>query len=83
MAILPQWRLLVSTSGSNKTLIDSPQPDPPKPSFFAELKRRRVIRVAITYVVAAWIIIQVASATFSGFGIPLWAFRFVVLMLVL
>ena len=41
------------------------------------------MRVAVTYVVVAWIIIQVAATTFSGFGIPDWAFRFVVLMLLL
>ncbi len=51
-------------------------------SFWAELKRRKVMRVAITYAVVAWIIIQVASTTFGSFGIPEWAFRFVVIMLV-
>ncbi len=54
-----------------------------KTSFFAELKRRKVTRVAITYAVVAWLIIQVAVATFAGFGIPDWAFRFVVIMLLL
>ncbi|MGK0238226.1 MAG: TolB-like protein/tetratricopeptide (TPR) repeat protein [Candidatus Pelagisphaera sp.] len=65
---------------------DSP-PDPPKSasdsSFWQELKRRHVARVALTYVIVSWIIIQVAVATFAGFGIPDWAFRFVVLMLLL
>ena len=66
-----------------------PQPGPQESSeperlgFFGELRRRKVIRVAITYAVVAWLIIQVASATFEGFGIPEWAFRFVVLMLML
>jgi len=53
------------------------------PSFSAELKRRKVVRVAITYAIVAWLIIQVAAATFPGFEIPMWAFRFVVLMLIL
>jgi len=61
------------------------QSPPPKPSglsaFWAELKRRKVMRVAITYAVVAWLIIQVANATFAEFGIPLWAYRFVVIML--
>ena len=39
------------------------------------------MRVAITYAVVAWLIIQVASTTFGDFGIPVWAFRFVVIML--
>ncbi|EDY83826.1 tetratricopeptide repeat domain protein [Verrucomicrobiia bacterium DG1235] len=54
-----------------------------KPSFFAELKRRKVVRVAITYAIVAWLIVQIAAATFPGFEIPMWAFRFVVLMLIL
>jgi TolB-like protein len=53
-----------------------------RPSFWAELKRRKVVRVAITYAVVAWGIMQVAGLTFEGFGIPQWAFRFVVIMLV-
>lgn len=51
-------------------------------SFFEELKRRKVMRVGITYAVVAWIIIQVASSTFGWFDIPKWAFQFVVIMLV-
>lgn len=54
-----------------------------KPSFWAELKRRKVMRVAITYAVVSWVIIQVAATTFGSFGIPEWAFRFVVLMVIL
>jgi len=49
-------------------------------AFWAELKRRKVMRVAITYIVASIAIIEFASVTFEGFGIPIWAFRFVMLM---
>lgn len=60
---------------------------PPKPTglsaFWAELKRRKVMRVAITYAVVAWLIIQIAATTFEGFGIPIWAFRFVMLCVIL
>ncbi|MFT4937239.1 MAG: hypothetical protein ACI88A_000253 [Paraglaciecola sp.] len=52
-------------------------------SFWSELKRRNVVRVAWVYIVVAWLVIQVASTIFSSFGIPLWAFRFVVIMLVM
>ncbi|MBK1879684.1 hypothetical protein [Pelagicoccus mobilis] len=62
---------------------ESPKQLPDKLTFFAELKKRKVTRVAVTYAVVAWLIIQVAAATFGGFGIPVWAFRFVVIMLVL
>jgi len=51
--------------------------------FWAELRRRKVIRVATVYMVTGWLIIQVAESTFSSFGIPDWAFRFVTLMVLL
>lgn len=56
---------------------------PAKASFWQELMRRKVIRVASVYIVTGWIIIQVAVATFPSFGIPDWAFRFVTLMVIL
>jgi len=37
-------------------------------SFFGELKRRNVIRVGAAYVVAAWLLIQVAETIFPLFG---------------
>jgi TolB-like protein len=52
-------------------------------SFFAELKRRKVHRVAIAYAVAAWLLIQVATQVFPFFEIPNWAVRLIVLVLVL
>ena len=52
-------------------------------AIWAELKRRHVVRVALVYAVVGWIVMQVASLTFEGFGIPIWAFRFVMLMVIL
>ncbi|HSH09269.1 MAG TPA: hypothetical protein VK995_02705, partial [Oceanipulchritudo sp.] len=49
-------------------------------NFWSELRRRKVVRVAITYAIVAWLIMQVAGLTFEGFGVPIWAFRFVVIM---
>ena len=51
--------------------------------FWQELRRRKVIRVATVYMITGWLIIQVAESTFEGFGIPVWAFRFVTLMVIL
>ena len=51
--------------------------------FWQELRRRKVVRVAIAYAAVGWLIVEVASATFGSFGIPEWAFRFVTLMVVL
>src|SRR6202171_2945451 len=52
-------------------------------SFFAELKRRNVYKVAVAYAVVAWLLIQVATQVFPFFEIPNWAVRLVVLLLIL
>lgn len=52
-------------------------------NFFAELKRRKVYRVAIAYAVVSWLLIQIATQVFPFFDIPTWAVRLVVLLLVL
>ena len=54
-----------------------------KPSFFTELKRRNVYKVAIAYAVVAWLLIQIATQVFPFFEIPNWAVRLVVLLLVI
>ena len=33
--------------------------------FFRELKRRNVYKVAVTYAVVAWLVIQIATQTFA------------------
>jgi len=53
------------------------------PTFFSELKRRNVYKVAIAYGVVAWLLMQVASQIFPFFEIPNWAVRLVVLLLIL
>ena len=53
------------------------------PSFFAELKRRNVYKVAIAYGVVAWLLIQIASQVFPFFEIPNWAVRFIVLAIII
>jgi TolB-like protein/Flp pilus assembly protein TadD len=54
-----------------------------KPSFFSELKRRNVYKVAVAYAVVAWLLMQIASQIFPFFEIPNWAVRFVVLLLII
>jgi len=51
--------------------------------FFEELKRRKVYRVAVAYVVAAGGIIQLASASFPAWDLPSWALRFVIVFLLI
>src|SRR5205814_5306196 len=51
--------------------------------FFEEVKRRKVYRVAVAYVIAAGGIIQLASAALPAWGLPDWALRLVILLLLL
>jgi TolB-like protein/Flp pilus assembly protein TadD len=48
-------------------------------SFFAELKRRNVYKVAAAYAVVGWLLIQIATQVFPFFDIPNWAVRLVIL----
>jgi TolB-like protein/Flp pilus assembly protein TadD len=52
-------------------------------SFFHELKRRKVYRVAVTYVVAGGGVIQLASAVFPAWELPNWSLRLVIMLLLL
>ena len=52
-------------------------------AFFEELKRRNVVKVAVLYVVAAWLILQVGDVLFDNLGAPAWAFGLVLGLLVL
>ena len=49
--------------------------------FFAELKRRNVIRMAGLYLVGAWLLTQVASTILPMFGSPEWLPRTIVILL--
>lgn len=51
--------------------------------FFAELKRRNIYKVAISYGVVAWLFIQIATQVFPFFEIPNWTVRLVVLLIVI
>jgi TolB-like protein/Tfp pilus assembly protein PilF len=51
--------------------------------FLGELQRRNVYRVAVTYAVVCWLLIQIATQVFPFFEIPNWAVRVVILLLVL
>jgi TolB-like protein/Flp pilus assembly protein TadD len=51
-------------------------------SFFAELKRRNVYKVAVAYAVVGWLLVQVATQVFPFFEIPNWAVRLVVLLII-
>lgn len=48
--------------------------------FLGELRRRRVIRVAAVYVVAAWVTIEVASVVLPELLLPDWSLRLLIVL---
>jgi len=51
-------------------------------SIFDELKRRKVFKVGIAYVLIAWLVAQVLQLVFESFGTPDWAIKTVLVLLV-
>jgi len=52
-------------------------------SVWGELKRRKVVKVAVAYAVAGWLLVEVASTVFPILQIPDWAVAFVTMLLLL
>lgn len=50
-------------------------------SFFKELKRRNVFKVAAGYIVLAWVVMQVADVILNNMDVPGWVFRVILLLL--
>jgi len=55
----------------------------PVTRFYLELKRRKVIRVAIVYAVVAWIIVEISSVMFPGLLLPEWSVRLVIALAII
>jgi len=49
----------------------------------SELRRRNVIRVAIAYAIAAWLLIEVSATTFPMLRLPEWTATFVAVLLMI
>jgi len=49
-------------------------------SIITELSRRNVIRVAVAYIIAAWLILQVADVILGNIEAPEWVFRAILLV---
>jgi len=52
-------------------------------SFFSELRRRNVIRIAGLYLVGSWLLVQVAETVLPVFGVPDWVLRALIILLAL
>jgi len=44
-------------------------------SFWGELKRRNVVRVAIAYAVVSWLLLQFADVILDNIEAPTWVFQ--------
>lgn len=51
-------------------------------SLFSELKRRKVFRVGIAYIVASWLIAQVAALVADTYLAPVWVMQMIVTLLI-
>ncbi len=49
-------------------------------TLWAELIRRRVIRVVVMYAIAGWIVIEVASTILPNLGLPDWTVKLVIIL---
>ena len=52
-------------------------------TFFTELKRRKVYRIAVAYAIVAWLLIQAASILFPTFEAPPWVMKVFVTAVIL
>jgi adenylate cyclase len=48
--------------------------------FISELKRRNVFRVGITYVITAWLVLQVADVVLGNIAAPEWVFKAILMV---
>ena len=48
-------------------------------NFWADLRRRRVYRLAAIYIVGAWLVLQVADIFFPAWGVPDTAMRYLII----
>jgi tetratricopeptide (TPR) repeat protein len=51
--------------------------------LFKELQRRRVVRVSVAYLIAAWVVLQVSATTFPILQLPDWALRMVLVLVLI
>jgi len=54
-----------------------------KPGFFEELKRRNVVRVGVVYLIAAWLLAQVADLMLESFHAPEWVIQAILVVFII
>jgi len=78
-------RWLGSRETESRAVADSPQAatTASHAGFLAELRRRKVFRVAIAYVLVAWVLLQIGDVVFDFLEVPVWAGKLLLVMLLL
>lgn len=55
----------------------------PRINFFSELKRRNVYKVALSYAVVSWLILQIGSIVLPSINAPDWAMSFLIFLIII
>jgi DNA-binding winged helix-turn-helix (wHTH) protein len=66
-------------SGLQTDVVAAPQ----RTGLLAELRRRKVFRVGIAYVVVAWVLLQIGDIVFDFLEVPNWAGKLLLVLLLL
>lgn len=51
--------------------------------FWSQLKERKVIRVAIAYVLVGWVMMQIGEVSFEALGLPAWTLSLLIVLVLL
>lgn len=51
--------------------------------LWVQLKKRKVVRVALMYIIVAWVVLQVGEVVFEGLGVPPWSLTLLIIMVLL
>src|SRR3546814_574867 len=81
--VVARQSALPRRAGTHPLMEEPVMPASPLHRFFTELRRRRVIRVAIVYAVAGWVIVEVASTVLPPLDLPDWSVRLVIVLVAL
>ncbi len=52
-------------------------------SLWDQLKKRKVVRVALVYIVVGWVVMQVGEVVFEGLGLPPWSLTLLIILILL
>jgi len=55
----------------------------PFKGFWSQLKDRKVIRVALLYIIVGWVVMQVGEVAFEGLGVPAWSLGLLIVLVLL